>query len=290
MLSESQEQPWLLNAALTPAPRRPPPAAASGAQGAVRQPVRAAHDRKRASLRHAGVGRDRRHFGPDGTPQTVRGTRARRGRRDRLPGPAENRIPIGAAEFGLDWDIARGTLRVPFQDQFRRDAHHAARRIRGARDSPALQLAVRGWRRADRARSVAGRRRRRPGAQARCWCAAPSIRSGSVSPSIKATSAPRSSAAATQRRQYRAVGQFRFRRRAAPRARHRRQPDAGRGAQAAVAGVHRTQGARLGGAAHHQRHGGADRDRDQHDGGRDAAQRAAGPRRRSVDRHRRQNV
>ena len=30
-------------------------------------------------------------------------------------GQPENRIPIGAAEVGLDWDISRGTLRVPFK-------------------------------------------------------------------------------------------------------------------------------------------------------------------------------
>ena len=69
-------------------PRRQPPVPASGAQGAVRQSVRAAHDRKRASLRHGGVGRDRRQSRPRRHAAGRAGHGARRERRDRLPGPA----------------------------------------------------------------------------------------------------------------------------------------------------------------------------------------------------------
>jgi hypothetical protein len=51
----------------------------------------------------------------DGTPQTIVGTIVAQGGSIGDPGDPMRRIPIGAAEFGLDWDIARRTLRVPFK-------------------------------------------------------------------------------------------------------------------------------------------------------------------------------
>jgi hypothetical protein len=51
----------------------------------------------------------------DGTPQTVNGTIVAHGGFIGDPADAKHRIPIGTAEFGLDWDITRRTLRVPFK-------------------------------------------------------------------------------------------------------------------------------------------------------------------------------
>ncbi|MBM3530830.1 MAG: DUF3971 domain-containing protein [Alphaproteobacteria bacterium] len=51
----------------------------------------------------------------DGTPQTLVGTIVAQGGSIGDPADPVHRIPIGSMEFGLDWDIARRTLRVPFK-------------------------------------------------------------------------------------------------------------------------------------------------------------------------------
>jgi hypothetical protein len=51
----------------------------------------------------------------DGTPQTIAGSVTARGGSLGNPSDPETRVPIGAAEFGLDWDINRRSLRVPFK-------------------------------------------------------------------------------------------------------------------------------------------------------------------------------
>ena len=284
MISESQEKPWLLNAALTP--RR------DGHRQFQLQARKVPFGNLFAlHMIESGLRSDMvvsaaidASLSPDGTPQSVRGTVLAENGEIGFLGQPENRIPIGAAEVGLDWDISRGTLRVPFK--INSGATRITLRAEFAAPGPSgsnWQFAVGGGLivldplpageddglllKRVLVRGTIDPVRQRI-----------TLRSGRLR--HQGVRRPRS-----QRRQYRAVGQFRFRRRAAPRARYRRQPDAGRGAQAAVAGVHRSEGARLGGAAHQQRHGGAGRDRDQHDGCCDAAERSAGARRRTVDRH-----
>ena len=52
----------------------------------------------------------------DGTPQTLAGSILARGRLDRRPATIPSvRFRSSSAEFGLDWDAARRTLRVPFK-------------------------------------------------------------------------------------------------------------------------------------------------------------------------------
>ncbi len=82
------------------APRRPPPTPAPGAQGAVRQSVRAAHGRKRVALRHGGVGRDGcRASAPTARRRPSRGTVLAEGGEIGFLGQPDRRIPIGAAEI-----------------------------------------------------------------------------------------------------------------------------------------------------------------------------------------------
>jgi hypothetical protein len=55
---------------------------------------------------------------PDGTPQTLAGSIVAEGGSIGDPNDPDDRsIPIGSAEFGLDWDNARRSLRVPFKIQ-----------------------------------------------------------------------------------------------------------------------------------------------------------------------------
>ena len=51
----------------------------------------------------------------DGTPQTLSGSISAQGGSIGGPDDPEHQIPITTAEFGLDWDTARRTLRVPFK-------------------------------------------------------------------------------------------------------------------------------------------------------------------------------
>ena len=227
---------------------------------------------------------------PTARRRSSRGTVARRERRDRLPGPARQPHPDRRRRVR-----ARLGHRAAARCACRSRSTPARRASRCAPNSPRRRSRARNWQFAVGGGWIvldpltAGRRG--AGAQARRWCAARSIRSRQrITLDQGDFGTKEFGGRDAQGRQHRAVGQFRFRRRAAARARHRRQPDAGRRAQAAVAGVHRAQGARLGGAAHRQRHGRARRDRDQHDDGCDAAERAADSGRRAVDRHRRQRT
>ena len=52
---------------------------------------------------------------PDGTPQTLSGSIFAQGGSIGNPDEPGHHIPITSAEFGLDWDIARRTLRMPFK-------------------------------------------------------------------------------------------------------------------------------------------------------------------------------
>ncbi len=115
MLSESQEKPWLLNAALTP--RR------DGNRQFQLQARKVPFGNLFAlHMIESGLRSDMvvsaaidASLGLDGTPQSIRGTLLAENGEIGFLGQPENRIPIGAAEIGLDWDIARGTLRVPFK-------------------------------------------------------------------------------------------------------------------------------------------------------------------------------
>jgi hypothetical protein len=51
----------------------------------------------------------------DGTPQTIAGSIVAQGGSLGNPSDPQKRIAIGSAEFGIDWDINRRTLRVPFK-------------------------------------------------------------------------------------------------------------------------------------------------------------------------------
>jgi hypothetical protein len=51
----------------------------------------------------------------DGTPQTIAGSIVAHGGSIGDPADPSRQIPISSAEFGLDWDINRRTLRVPFK-------------------------------------------------------------------------------------------------------------------------------------------------------------------------------
>src|SRR4029079_6628803 len=51
----------------------------------------------------------------DGVPQTLSGSIYAQGGSIGGPDDPEHQIPITSAEFGLDWDATRRTLRVPFK-------------------------------------------------------------------------------------------------------------------------------------------------------------------------------
>jgi hypothetical protein len=115
VLSDNQERPWALSAALTP-----------GLQGNRRLQfearkvllddllaLRMAELRVRSdTLISASIDSE---IKPDGTPQTISGSVLAQGGTIGDPAEPEHQIPITTAEFGLDWDIARRTLRVPFK-------------------------------------------------------------------------------------------------------------------------------------------------------------------------------
>jgi hypothetical protein len=115
MVSESQERPWLLNAALAPRSeghrhlqlqaRRVPFGnlfALHMAESGLRSDM----------MLSAAVNAD---LGADGIPRILRGTVVAENGAIGFVGHSERSVPIGTAEFGLDWDIARGTLRMPFK-------------------------------------------------------------------------------------------------------------------------------------------------------------------------------
>jgi hypothetical protein len=113
--SDSQQRPWLLSVALTP-----------GLQGhrhlqlEARQlnmddvlALRMAATRVRSDTTvSASIQSD---IAADGTPQTLVGSVVAEGGSIGDPDAPDRLIPIGKAEFGLDWDVGRRTLRVPFK-------------------------------------------------------------------------------------------------------------------------------------------------------------------------------
>ena len=115
VLSDNKERPWALSAALTP-----------GLQGNRRLQfearkvllddllaLRMSDMRVRSdTLLSASIDSE---IKPDGTPQTISGSVLAQGGSIGDPAEPEHQIPITSAEFGLDWDIARRTLRVPFK-------------------------------------------------------------------------------------------------------------------------------------------------------------------------------
>jgi hypothetical protein len=115
MMSESQDKPWLLNAALTP-----------GGEGRRHLQLRARQvpfgNLFALHMVERGLRSDMTlsatldaDIGADGIPQVARGTVLAENGAIGFLGHTDRGIPIGAAEFNLDWDISRGTLRVPFK-------------------------------------------------------------------------------------------------------------------------------------------------------------------------------
>jgi len=115
VLSDNEERPWMLSAALTPTPlglRR--------LQLEARKVVlddllalRMAESKIRSdTLVSASIHSD---IAADGTPQNIAGSIVAQGGTIGDPADPEHQIAIERAEFGLDWDIARRTLRVPFK-------------------------------------------------------------------------------------------------------------------------------------------------------------------------------
>lgn len=114
--SEREERPWLLHAALTP-----------GQQQGYRQLHLEARkvlmdDLLALRMVEGGLRSDtqisasvKAEFAADGVPQVVAGTVVAEGGSISRNGSPEGRVDIGGVEVGLDWDIARGTLRVPFK-------------------------------------------------------------------------------------------------------------------------------------------------------------------------------
>ena len=115
VLSENPERPWVVSAALSPAPQ-----GHRRLQLEARKVVlddllalRMAESRLRSdTLVSASIDSE---ITADGTPQTISGSVIAQGGSIGSPDDPEHRIPIKSAEFGLDWDNARRTLRVPFK-------------------------------------------------------------------------------------------------------------------------------------------------------------------------------
>jgi hypothetical protein len=115
VLSESQERPWAVSAALSPAPQ-----GHRRLQLEARKVVlddllvlRMSESKFRSdTLISASIDAD---IAGDGVPQTLSGSIYAQGGSIGGPDDPEHQIPITSAEFGLDWDIARRTLRVPFK-------------------------------------------------------------------------------------------------------------------------------------------------------------------------------
>jgi hypothetical protein len=115
VLSESQERPWVVNAALHPLQQ-----GRRRLQLEARQVVlddllalRMSDLRMRSdTLVSASIDSE---FSADGVPQVITGSVVAQGGSIGSPDDPAHRIPIGSAEFGIDWDNARRTLRVPFK-------------------------------------------------------------------------------------------------------------------------------------------------------------------------------
>ena len=115
VLSENQDRPWGLSAALSPAPQ-----GHRRLQLEARKVVlddllalRMSESRIRSdTLVSASIDSD---IAADGTPQTLSGSIYAEGGSIGSPDEPEHQIPISSAEFGLDWNAARRTLRVPFK-------------------------------------------------------------------------------------------------------------------------------------------------------------------------------
>jgi hypothetical protein len=115
VLSDNPERPWALSAALTP-----------GLQGNRRLQLEArkvllddllalrmAETRLRSdTLVSASIDSEIR---ADGSAQTLSGSVLAQGGSIGDPADPEHQIPITTAEFGLDWDLSRRTLRMPFK-------------------------------------------------------------------------------------------------------------------------------------------------------------------------------
>jgi hypothetical protein len=115
VVSESEERPWAFGVSLTP-----------GLQGSRRLQLEArkivlddllalrmSETRLRSDTQvSASIASD---IAPDGTPQSIVGTVFAQGGSIGDPDDPVSAIPITSAEVGLDWDIRRRTLRMPFK-------------------------------------------------------------------------------------------------------------------------------------------------------------------------------
>jgi hypothetical protein len=115
VLSESQERPWVVSAALSPTPqgRRRLQLEARKVVLDDLLALRMSESKLRSdTLVSASIDAD---IASDGAPQTLSGSILAQGGSIGSPDEPESQIPITSAEFGLDWDVARRTLRVPFK-------------------------------------------------------------------------------------------------------------------------------------------------------------------------------
>jgi hypothetical protein len=181
VLSDNEERPWSVKAALTPLTKGHRRFVFEARQVVLDDllALRMAKGRLRSDTQvSASIDSE---LAADGTPQQITGSIVARGGSIGAADDPDHRLTIGGAEFGLDWDVARRTLRVPFKVT----AGGARYALRAEFAAPA-----------------------QPGgnwlfAMGGGWivleCAATSIRNGSGSPSTRVTSAPRSSAVPTRR-------------------------------------------------------------------------------------------
>ncbi len=113
--SDQPERPWLFNASLTPRPRGHRVLQIDARKILLDDllALRMSEVRLRADTQvSASVEAD---IAADGTPQTIGGTVVAEGGSIGTSDDEAHRIPIQRAEFGLDWDAARRTFRVPFK-------------------------------------------------------------------------------------------------------------------------------------------------------------------------------
>ena len=113
--SENQERPWLLNASLTPGPEGHRRLQLEARKVLLDDlfALRMVQSRVRSdTLVSAAIEAD---IAANGKPQTLAGTILAEGGAISDPDDPEVRMPIGSAEFRLDWDASRGTLRLPFK-------------------------------------------------------------------------------------------------------------------------------------------------------------------------------
>jgi hypothetical protein len=115
MMSESQDRPWQLNAALEPR---------AGGNRLLRLQARKVPAGNLFALHmvESGLRSDmmlsaavESALAADGTPQYARGSILAEGGSIGFLGHADRSVPVNSAELALDWDISRRTLRVPFK-------------------------------------------------------------------------------------------------------------------------------------------------------------------------------